>query len=187
MGPSIDRNRSILGTILFTLSHVSTLATQLNGCHSVQYTDDTQFIHSVSIDNLSELIRTEETMNKIKKDIWIKNGVLLNAKKIQCMFTGLRTLLSIIPNNTIIHVKDTLIKPRDSVKNLLGLYFDKYMLFHAYIPELTKKSFGIFMYINRIRNLFSITARTTVTQTLVLRLTDKGVTVWPRHRQHNSA
>ena len=115
-------------------------------------------------------------MNKII-NYFNNNGLLLNAKKTQCMFIGSRSLLSRIPNNTIIHVNDTQIKPSDSVKNL-GLLFDKYMLFDIHITELTKKTFGILMYINRIRNLLSNKARIIVIQTLVLSLINYGMTVW---------
>ncbi len=93
------------------------------------------------------------------------------------MFIGSRTTLSRIPNNTVIKIDDTQIKPSDSVKNL-GLYFGKYLLFDTHITELTKKTFGILMYINRIRKLFSIKARTNVIQTLVLSLINYGMTVW---------
>lgn len=103
---------SILGPILFAI-YVNELAAQINDCRLVQYTDDTQFIHSDSIDNLKGLIkRAEETMNKIKR-YFNKNGLLLNEKKTQCcIFIGLRTTLSKTPNNTIIHFNDTQIKPR---------------------------------------------------------------------------
>ncbi len=68
---------------------------------------------------------------------------------------GSRTMLSIIPNNTIIHFNDRQIKSSDFVKNL-SLYFDKYMLFDTHVTELTKteltkKTFELLMYINRIR------------------------------------
>ncbi len=97
----------------------------------MQYADDTQFIHSDSIDNLNELMRrTEETLNKIIS-YFNKNGLLLNTKKTQCMFIGSRALLSRISSNNIMHVNDTQIKPSDSVKNL-GVYFDKYMLFEEW-------------------------------------------------------
>ncbi len=86
-------------------------------------------------------------------------------------------MLSRKPNYTVICFNDTQIKPSDSVKNLC-LYYDKYMLFDTHITELTKKTFGTLMYFNRIRNLFSIKARTAVAQTLALSLINYGMTVW---------
>ncbi len=93
------------------------------------------------------------------------------------MFIGSRTMLSRIPNNTIIHFNDMQFKPCDSIKNL-GVYFDKYMLFDTPITELTKKTYGLHMYVNRIRNLSIIKVRTVVIQTLVLSLINYGMTVW---------
>ncbi len=115
-------------------------------------------------------------MNKIKS-YFNKNGLLLNEEKTQCIFIGSRTLLLRIPNNTVIYFNNTQIKPSDSVKNL-DLYFDKHMLFDTHITELTKKTFGTLVYINRIRNQFSTKARTAVVQTLVLSLINYGMTIW---------
>ncbi len=111
---------SILGPILFTI-YVNDLSRHVNDCLTIQYADDTQFIHSDKVDNLPNLIqRTEQTLNNIK-DYFNKNGLLLNMKKTQCMFIGSRALLSRIPANTVIHVSGTDIHPSDFVKNL-GIY-----------------------------------------------------------------
>ncbi len=88
------------------------------------------------------------------------------------MFIGSGTLLFRAPNNTIMHVNDTQIKPRKFVENL-GVYFDKYTLLDTHNTELT---FVILMHINRTRNLLSIKARTTVVQTLALSFINCGTT-----------
>ncbi len=88
-------------------------------------------------------------MNKIKSN-FNTNRLLLNEKKTQCIFIGSRTMLSRTPNNTVIYFNNTQIKPSVSVKNL-ALYFGKYKLFDTHVTALTNKTFGILMYINRIR------------------------------------
>ena len=167
---------SILGPILFTI-YVNDLSTQVKDCSLVQYADDTQIILSNSVENLPELIRkTEETLEKIKR-YFNRNGLLLNMNKTQCMFIGSRNLLSRIPNDTVIHAGDTCIQPCDSLKNL-GVFFDKHMLFDTHITEMTKKAFGVLMFINRIKELFSSKARKIVIQTLVLSIINYGMMIW---------
>lgn len=78
----------------------------------------TQIILSNSVENLPQLIKTtEETLKRIK-GYFIRNGLLLNMNKTQCMLFGRRNLLSKIPNNTAIHAGDTRIHPCHSLKNL---------------------------------------------------------------------
>ncbi len=95
----------------------------------------------------------------------------------QCMFIGSRNLLARIPNDTVIHAGNTCIQPCDSIKNL-GVLFDKHMLFDTHITEMTKKTFGVLMLINRIKELFSSKARKIVIQTLALSIVNYGMTVW---------
>ncbi len=59
-----------------------------------------------------------------------------------------------------------------------GMYFAKHMLFENHITELCKKSCGILMYINRIKDLFGSETRTMVVQKLVLSLINYGMAVW---------
>ncbi len=121
---------SILGPILFTI-YVNDLSTQVKDCFLVQYADDTQFILSDSTENLTELIRkTEEILDTIKRH-FNRNGLLLNMNKTQCMFIGSRTLLTRIPNDTVIHAGNTCIQPCDSLKSL-SVLFDKHMLFDTH-------------------------------------------------------
>ncbi len=107
------------------------------------------------------------------------NGLILNIKKTQCMLIGSRTQLSKIPENTVVQAGDTYIELSDNVKNL-GMYFDKHMLLKKKknITKLCKTSFGILMYIDRIKDLFSSETRTIVVQTLVLSLMNYGMAVW---------
>ncbi len=98
-------------------------------------------------------------------------------KKTQCMLNGSRAQISKVPENTVVQAGDTYIELSDNVKNL-GMYFDKHMLFENHITELYKKSFGIRIYINCIKDLFSNAIRTMVVQTLVLSLVKYGMAVW---------
>ncbi len=157
---------SVLGPILFTI-FVNDLATHVNNCFLIQYADDTQFIISDKTENIHELINKTEVTVKAVKSYFSKNGLLLNSKKTQCMFVGNRNLLARIVNNTVIRVDDALIQSSQNVKNL-GLYFDQYMVFDKHISELSRKTFGTLMYLNRIKEVFDKEIRTTVIQTLVL-------------------
>lgn len=167
---------SILGPILFTI-YVNDLKSNVNDCLLIQYADDTQFIHSEYVQNLPELIRkTEETLERVRM-YFNNNGLLLNTKKTQCMLIGSRAQLSKTAGNIVVQAGDAHIQLSDNIKNL-GMYFDKHMLFENHITELCKKSFGILMYINRIKDLFSSETRTMVVQTLVLNLMNYGMAVW---------
>ncbi len=164
---------SILGPILFTI-YVNHLQTNVNDCLLIQYADDTQSIHSEYVQTLPEVLRKpEETLERVKM-YFNNNGLLLNTKKTQCMLIGSRTQLSKVPENTVVQAGDTYMELSDNVKNL-GMYFDKHMLFENHITELCKKSFGILMYINRIKDLFSSETRAMVVQALVLSLINYGI------------
>ncbi len=167
---------SVLGPILFTM-FVNDLATHINHCLLIQYADDTQFITSDKIENLQELIKKTEDTLKTVKIYFNKNGLLLNSKKTQCMFIGNRNLLSRIPSNTVIRVNDNLIQPSQYVKNL-GLYFDQHMVFDKHISQISRKTYGTLMYVNRIKEVFSNDIRRTVIQTLVLSIVYYGMAVW---------
>ena len=131
---------SILGPILFGI-YVNDLQTHID-CFFVQYADDTQFLHSGTIENLNEVIKdTEYTLAKCR-DYYLQNGLMFNSSKTQCIFIGNRQLLSNIPPNTTINFNGNIIHPSKQVKNL-GVYFDRFMLFDTHINEVNKKAMGI--------------------------------------------
>ncbi len=55
---------SILGPVIFSV-YVNDLKTHVSDCLLTLYADDTQFIHSEYIENLPELIRRTETLERI--------------------------------------------------------------------------------------------------------------------------
>ncbi len=105
------------------------------------------------------------------------NGLLLNAKKTQCMFVSSRELMSQILPNTTLHVDGATIVPSSSLKNL-GIYFDQTMSFDSHVNKISGKIFSTILYINRIKNNFSKTTRKTVIQSLVLNIINYGIKVW---------
>ncbi len=80
---------SILGSILFTL-FTNDLTETINDCMVVQYADDTQFVHSGTVDALPHLIARAETTLSRAKCYFNNNGLLLNSYKTQCLFVGTR-------------------------------------------------------------------------------------------------
>ncbi len=85
-------------------------------CTLVQYADDTQFIDSGSLENLANIINEAEVA--IANKYFLRNSLMVNPNKIQCIFTGSRQLLSHIPENVVIQVGGTNIRPSTNVKNL---------------------------------------------------------------------
>ncbi len=157
---------SVLGPILFNI-YVNDLASLFPNCDVIQYADDTQIILSSNIDKLKDLIQKAEDTLKLAKIYFNANGLMLNAKKKQCIFIGTRRLLSLIPPNTHLMVDGNIITPSTSVKNL-GIYFDNHLSFDTHITELIKKAHGIIMFINRMKDNFNKLTNIIVVQSLVM-------------------
>ncbi len=131
---------SILGSLLFTI-YVSDMDKYISNCTLVQYADDTQFLHSGSLENLGHIIRdTEATLTKVHK-YFLRNGLMVNLNKIQCIFFGSKQLSSHVSEDITGNVDGNRIRPNSNVKNL-GLHMDRYLLFDGHISEISKKSHG---------------------------------------------
>ncbi len=158
---------SILGPILFGI-YVNDLHFHVD-CFLIQYADDTQFLHSGTIEDLNKIIKdSEDTYDKCR-DYYLKNGLMFSSSKTQCIFIGNRQLLSNIPPKTTTNFNGTIIYPRKHVKNL-GICIDRYILFDVHIHELNKKAMGILLYVSRIGDSLDKQTRVIVVQTLVLSL-----------------
>ena len=167
---------SVLGPILF-LIYVNDLSQHVSDCLVIQYADDTQFIHTGSIDTIQDLIcRGEETLSKAKKYFNL-NGLMLNTRKTQCMFIGSRGMTSQIPQNIHLQVDNSTIVPSTSLKNL-GVYFDTNLTFDTHISKISSKIFGTITYINRAKDNFSKQTRIMVVQSLVLSIINYGIKTW---------
>ena len=165
-----------MGLILFTI-YVNDLSHALSDCQVIQYADDTQFIHTGDINDIQGLMsRGEECIAKAKL-YFNKNGLMLNAKKTQCMFVGTRGLLSRIPSDVHMLVDGNPIFPSNSIKNL-GIHFDNHMKFDTHIKELSRKVYGLIMYVNRIKHNFSKSSRISVIQSLILSQITYGICIW---------
>ncbi len=131
----------------------------------VQYADDTQFLHSRTIDNLGQIIKdTEDTLMKCRR-YFLRNDLMFNSSKTQCIFIGNRQLISKISPNILINFNGKIIYPSKRVKNL-----DRYLLFDTHINILNKKVMGILMYISRVIDKLEKQNRIIVIKTLVLSL-----------------
>ena len=167
---------SILGPILF-LIFINDMNIVSSGCLLVQYADDGQFIHSGTIDTLPELIRNVEKTLALAKIYFDKNGLLVNAKKTQCIFIGNRQLIARIPDNTTINYDSNAIIPSKHAKNL-GVIFDCHMCFDVHVDELYKRVMGILIYVNRIKDNFEKSTRITIVESLILSLLNYCCIIW---------
>ncbi len=158
----------------FFLSHLSS---HFTNCQLVQYADDTQFLHTGTVEQLNNLILEAETTLCRARLFSLTNGLKLNAKKTQCIFLKTRQLIPQIPENTNLTLNNTTIKPTSHVKNL-GVHFDTYMTFETHINDISKKVIGTLMYINRVKNCFDKSTRILVVQSLVLNLLNYCNTIW---------
>ncbi len=96
----------ILGPILSNI-YFNDVVDHITVCLLVQYADETQFLHMSTIDNLNLHIRnTESTLLRLKLYL-LTSGLLLNPAKTQCIFKGIRQLLSLIPPDTRIFFDET--------------------------------------------------------------------------------
>ena len=167
---------SILGPILFVI-YVNDLIECLPDCFIVQYADDTQILIEGEINNLEALIRkAEEVLYRVKL-YFLKNGLLLNEKKTQCIFVGSRQYIAQIDSNISINFNGNIIKPVNSVKNL-GVHFDRFMSFDSHVDELYKKVMGTLIYLNRVKDSFEVHTRVIVVQSLALSLINYCFVVW---------
>lgn len=158
---------SILGPILFNI-YVNDLTNHINNnCITIQYADDTQILHSGSLGELNNIIQhTEVSLSNIRA-YFMKNGLLLNTDKTQCIFIGSRQILAQLPNNISIQFHDTKIHPTAKVKNL-GIYMDQYMTYETHINDLHKKIMGALLYINKIKHFLDKETRILAIKSLAL-------------------
>ena len=164
------------GPVLFTI-YVNDLKDNLNDGTIIQYADDTQFLHSDSLNNLQLLINRTETSLREIQIYFLKNGLMLNPHKTQCIFIGNQQLISKIPSQTVIRLNETIINPSISVKNL-GLHIDRYMLFDHHINEIHRKVMGILIYINRISSHIDKSSRIIAVQSLALNIIYYCIMIW---------
>ncbi len=168
---------SIFGPILFNI-FVNDVADHITDCLLVQYADDTQFLHTSTVDNLNLLIRnTESTLLRLKS-YFLRSGLLLNSTKTQCILIGSRQLLSLIPPDTRISFDGDSIYPSTHVENL-RVHMDRYMIFDVHVSELNKKVIGTLMHIYRVSLNFEKGTRTIVVQSLVISIIKQQTTNKP--------
>ena len=137
---------SVLGPILF-LIYINDMARHIKDCSIVQYADDTQILLEGDVDNIEELTQRAADVLDLAKTYFQKNGLLLNAKKTQCIFIGARQYISRIHDNITINFNCNEIRPQNKVKNL-GIIFDNYMTFEHHIDALHRKVMGTLIYLN---------------------------------------
>ncbi len=166
---------SVLVPILF-LIYVNVLSHHIKDCLIIQYADDTQFVHTGTVNNIQDLLkRSEDSLSKVKEYFHL-NGLILNTNKAQCIFIGTRGQIIQIPSDTSVKADGANIVTSTSVKNL-GIHFDNFMQFDTHITHICKKSVGTIMYINRIKDNFNKKSRIMVLQSLVLSILNYGLII----------
>ena len=168
--------RSILGPILF-LIYVNDMCNVNFSCSLVQYADDCQFILKGKVEDLDEIVKiAEDTLIKAKH-YFDKNGLLMNAKKTQCMFIGSRHNIAKIPDDLRIFLDGNEITPANTIKNL-DVHMDRFMTFDTHIQEMRKKVMGILIYLNRMKDNIPPNVREMVVQTIALSVINYCVRIW---------
>ncbi len=102
---------------------------------------------------------------------------MLNAKKTQRMFAGTRGLLYRTPSDTHMLVDGTPNFPSNTTTNLDN-HFDAHMKVDTDVKELSRKVYGLIMYINRIKHNFNKSSRISVIQSLILSQITYGICIW---------
>ncbi len=156
---------STLGPILFTI-FVNDLAEKIHGCETIQYADDTQFVHTGTVDALPDLLTAAQATLSLARAYFNKNRLLLNENKTQCIFVGSRPMIKKIPDNTTITFDNTSITPSKQVKNIV--HIGSHLTFDAHINETHKKGMGVLLYLNRVKNKFETTTLKTVVESLAI-------------------
>lgn len=167
---------SILGPILF-LIYVNDISTIMDDCKLIQYADDSQFVLSDDIENLPELVKKAEHLLSKVKNYFCNIGLLMNAKKTQCMFIGTHQNISRVPDDIRIKCGNENIVPCHHVKNL-GVHMDRHLTFDVHIDEVCKKVTGILMYISRMSGNFDTQTRTQIVQALALSTINYCSKIW---------
>ncbi len=157
---------SILGPILFTI-FVNDLTEMIHACEVVQYADDTQCVHTGTINELPDIITTAKTTLSLAKTYFNRNGLMINPNKTQCLFVGTRTFIRQIPSDTTTNFDNAHITPSNHINNL-GIYMDCHMTFDVHIQEMHKKVMGIRFFLNKMKDKFEINTRKIVIQSLAL-------------------
>ena len=101
----------------------------------------------------------------------------MNASKTQIILIGSRQNISKIPGNIKIQFDGNDVIPSKYVKNL-GVYMDNFMVFDKHIDETYKKTMGILMYLNRIKNKLTLEMRTSIVQSLALSHINYCIKIW---------
>ncbi len=65
----------------------------IHDCGVVQYADDTQFVHTGTIDELPDLITRVETTLSLAETYFNRNGLMIHPNKTQCLFVGTRPFI----------------------------------------------------------------------------------------------
>ncbi len=95
----------------------------------------------------------------------------------QCISIGGRGNISQIPSSTCLKVDGRETAPSNTLKNL-RINFDECLTCEKHINNITRKSRGTVMYLNRIKDIVSPRARTTAIDSLVLSSINYCIKIW---------
>ena len=167
---------SILGPVLF-LIFVNDMKNFAVDCQIEQFADDTQILHTGTVNEVDQLIEATESTLTHAKHYFNKNGLLVNANKTQCIFFGSRQNIARIPRDATIKFGDSEIQPSSVAKNL-GVYLDQYMTFEKHVDEIHKKTMSSLIYLNRVKNQVTPEVRVIMVHSLALSYLNYCPNIW---------
>ncbi len=85
--------------------------------------------------SMSDIITRAETTLPLAKTYFIRNGLMIDPNKTQCLFVGTRPFIRRILSDTTITFYNAHIIPSKHIKNL-GVYMDCHMTFDVHIQEM---------------------------------------------------
>ncbi len=156
----------MLGPVLFNI-YVNDLRKAITDCGLVQYADNTQLVHTSSVDALPDLIEKAEITLSLGKKYFSANGLMLNSNKTQCIFIGTRPLIRRLPQDIKINFDSASTTPSTHVKHL-GVIMACHLNSDVHIHEMYKKAMGHLLFVNRVKDKFESDTRKTVVESIAL-------------------
>lgn len=144
------------------------MAENYENCQTIEYANNSQFLHSSYTNKLPRLISdTVSTLKSVKK-YFLTNGLILNSGKTRRIFVSKKQLLAhVVPPNTVMKIDEDTILPSNHV-NIFVVHMGRYMLFDEHTEELSKNVVGMLTFLSQISVNVDKHSRIVIVQCLLL-------------------